>query len=201
MSINLFNQHRVITENEKSSCWRNCGYCLYRKFFFYLRPVLVFYSGIVIACCLSMCPCVHPCVSSKLVRTITCHTFKLDSPNLDPNRKNTLAKIAIVLGGSFTLNFKVKSNWKSKCIPFCASPGDKSPLTEAKTNKLGWTIKNLDSGRYSLGFIDRNLCRQNLLKSLNFIEPRFRHQTVALFTFRTRCVRLCSSAMLCHILI
>ena len=68
------------------------------SFFFYLRPVLVFYSGIVIACCLSMCPCVHPCVSSKLVRTITCHTFKLDSPNLDQNCKNTLAKIPIVLG-------------------------------------------------------------------------------------------------------
>ena len=54
-----------------------------KKFFRLFTRGQFWPSGNVIACvCLSMCPCVRPCVNPELFHAITCHTFKLESPNL-----------------------------------------------------------------------------------------------------------------------
>ena len=45
-------------------------------------------SGIVVACvCVSVCSCVRVCINHGLVRTITHHSFKLESPNLEQRCK------------------------------------------------------------------------------------------------------------------
>ena len=59
---------------------------------FYPRPVLAF--GYCRWLRLSVCVC----GKHLLVRAITCHAFKLESPNLE---QNTLVKIPIVLGGNW----------------------------------------------------------------------------------------------------
>ena len=41
-------------------------------------------------------------VNHKLVYVITCHPFKLESPNIDQNMQNILLKVPIVLEADWT---------------------------------------------------------------------------------------------------
>ena len=67
------------------------------------RLVPIFYpmpfwpTGIVIAC---VCVCVCIC-QLLLVRMITHHTFRLESPDLDEKMQNILLKVPIVLGADW----------------------------------------------------------------------------------------------------
>ena len=63
---------------------------------FYPRPVLAF--GYCRCLRLSVCVCVRPCVNHELVRAITCHPFKLESPNLDHKCKTPWLRSLLFLG-------------------------------------------------------------------------------------------------------
>ena len=45
----------------------------------------------------SVCPSIRVCGNNELVRAITQHPFKLESPNLDQKMQNILLKVCIVL--------------------------------------------------------------------------------------------------------
>ena len=83
---------------------------------FYLRPVLAF----------GYCRCQHlfPCpsirVNHELHRVITCHPFKLESPNLDQKCKTPWLRSLLFLG-FVALTFKFKFNSKVKITPILSS--------------------------------------------------------------------------------
>ena len=64
--------------------------------FYYPRPVLAF--GYCRCLRLSVCVSVRPCVNHELVRAITCHPFKLESPNLDHKCKTPWLRSLLFLG-------------------------------------------------------------------------------------------------------
>ena len=74
-------------------------YILFKTLFrFYPRPVLAFgYCRCRRLCvCVSVCPCV--CVNHGLVRTITHHSFKLESPKLEQRCKRPWLRYLLFLG-------------------------------------------------------------------------------------------------------
>ena len=77
---------------------RNCIYTANSCSFmhFYPRPVLAF--GYCRCLRLSVCVSVRPCVNHELVRAITCHPFKLESPNLDHKCKTPWLRSLLFLG-------------------------------------------------------------------------------------------------------
>ena len=57
-------------------------------------------------CCHRLCVCVYLCVCQLLlVRTITHHTFQLESHDLDEKMQNILLKVPIVLGADLAWPF------------------------------------------------------------------------------------------------
>ena len=90
---------------------------------------------------LSVCVCVCVCVSfnHKFVRVITCHPFKLESPNLDQKCKTPWIR-PYCFGGSLTLTFKFKLNLKVKIYSILSlwiCPCDKSIQVEVRLSKFG----------------------------------------------------------------
>ena len=76
-------------------------------------------------CCLRLC--VRVCSKHELVRTITCHPFKLESPNLDPKCKthwisSTFFFFFFFFGGGGAV---YHSSWIHKCKP-CPAKTDVS---------------------------------------------------------------------------
>ena len=78
-------------------------------------------SGIVVACvCVSVCPCVRVsvcvCVNHGLVRTITHHSFKLESPNLEQRCKRPWLRCLLFLG-MIDLDLQGQIHFESQILP------------------------------------------------------------------------------------
>ena len=78
-------------------------------------------SGIVVACvCVSVCPCVRVsvcvCVNHGLVRTITHHSFKLESPNLEQRCKRPWLRCLLFLG-MIDLDLQGQIQLESQILP------------------------------------------------------------------------------------
>ena len=96
---------------------------------FYLRPVLAasgYCRCVHLWLCLSVCPSIHVWGNHELFCAITCHPFKLGSPNSDQCCKRPWLR-SLVLWGYWPWPSRSSLIWKSKFAPFWACPCDKWP--------------------------------------------------------------------------
>ena len=86
----------------------------------------------VLSLVVSVCLCVCVCGNHLLVRAITCHLFKLESPNMDQK-----SKTLIVLGGNWLWTSRSNLTKKYKIVIFWACPCHHSPPIQDKISKFG----------------------------------------------------------------
>ena len=88
-------------------------------YYFYPRPVLAFrYCRCLRLCvCESVCLCVHVCLyQSGLVRTITHHSFRLESPNFIQRCKRPWLRCLLIFG-MINLDLQGEIELKSQILP------------------------------------------------------------------------------------
>ena len=101
--------------------------------FCYPRPVLAFgyYHCLRLWVCVSVCVC-----QSQCVRTITHHTFKLGSPNLDQRCKTPWFRSLLFWGDDRHWPSRSNLTWKSNLTSFWACPHHNASAVQARITKF-----------------------------------------------------------------